>query len=116
MADELRPATGDNIEYKAYARHFEHPGETDEPARRAVLYVVATLTKRDSGWTFNLVPQASEPDTWHLLEDAPGFGDGNRTYYIASGSSEHETEVPSSIKILTGEDESPTRVSVVPWD
>ena len=30
MPDEFRPATGEAIEYKAFARHFDHPGD-DEP-------------------------------------------------------------------------------------
>jgi hypothetical protein len=117
MADEFRPATGENIEYKAYARQFEHPGESDEPARRAVLYVVATLTKPDSGWTFALVRQEGEPDVWRFLEDRPAYADENRTYYIACGTSEHEVEkVPRSIKVIAEDPDKPTRVSVVPWD
>lgn len=113
MADEFVPATGENIEYKAFARHFEHPD--DDENRASVLYVVATLSKPDSGWTFALVEQEGEPDTWRLLEDRPAFFDGDRTYYVACGSSERELEaVPRSIAVITGE--GTTRVSVVPWD
>lgn len=116
MADEFRPATGDDIEYKAFARPFEHPGETDEDPRRAVLYIFATLTKPDSGWNFLLVPQADDFDTWRLLEDDPSYRDGDRTFYSACGSSEHGVEkVPKTVRILTGTD-TVARVSVVPWD
>lgn len=114
MADEFRPAKPDNAEYKAFARHFEHE-ETDEPARRAVLYVIATLSYPDSGWNVVLVPQEGEPDTWRLLEDEPPFRDGDRTYYIACGSSERELEaVPKTVRVIDGKETN--RVSVVPWD
>jgi len=107
-------ADAENVEYKAFARQFEHE-ESDEPGLRAVLYVVATLTFPDSGWQVLLVPQAGEVDTWHLLADKPGYRDQDRTYYIASGSSEHEVaDVPKVIRVLNGE--TVTRVSVVPWD
>jgi len=116
MADEYRPANPEQVEYKAYARQFEHAGEADEEERRrGVLFLVATLSYPDSGWQVILVPQEGEPDTWRLLEDEPPYRDGDRTYYIASGSSEHELEmVPKSVKVIDGRDE--TRVSVVPWD
>jgi len=114
MPQEFRPANPEQVEYKAYARHFENV-ETDEPERRAVLYVVATLTYPDSGWQVILVPQAGEFDTWRLLEDEPGFRDGDRTYYVACGSSEHEVEaIPKTIRVVDGEETR--RVSVVPWD
>lgn len=116
MADEFRPATGDDIEYKAFVREFEHPEEDDESPRRSVLYVVSTLTKPDSGWTFVLVPQADEIDTWRLLEDEPAFRDGDRSFFIVSGSSDHEIDkVPKTIRVIIG-DNDVTRVSVVPWD
>ena len=115
MPDEFFAATGENIEYKAYARHFENPEETDESSRVAVLYVVATLTKPDTGWTFMLTPQEGEPDIWRFLEDAPGYRDNNRSYYIASGSAEVPVDlVPQSIGIVT--ETGTTRVSVAPWD
>ena len=110
---EFRPANPEAVEYKAYARHFDHPDE--KPDRRAVLYIMATMTYPDSGWEVMLVPQAGEPDTWRLLEDEPGFRDNDRTYYVACGSSEHELEaVPKTVRVI--EADSSTRVSVVPWD
>ena len=113
MPDEFRPATGEDIEYKAFARHFEHPGD-DEP-NASVLYAVATLSKPDSGWRFLLVEQEGEPDLWRLFEDEPVARDGDRTYYLASGSSEKELDnVPRSIAVIDGQ--GTTRVSVVPWD
>lgn len=115
MPHEFEPAVeAENVEYKAFARHFEHE-EEDEPGRRGVLYVIATLTFPDSGWQVTLVPQAGEIDTWRLLADKPGYRDNDRTYYIASGSSEHELEqVPKTVRVINGEQVN--RVSVVPWD
>lgn len=108
------PVEAENIEYKAFARHFEHE-EGDEPGRRAVLFVLATMSFPDSGWEVLLTPQAGEPDTWRLLADAPGFRDHDRTYVIACGSTEHEIEeVPKTVRVVAGEEV--TRVSVVPWD
>lgn len=113
MPDEFVHAEAEAVEYKAYARHFEHVGE-DEP-RMAVLYVVATLSMPDSGWRFVVVPQEGDPETWRLFGDAPPFTDGDRTYYIASGTTEHELDaVPTSIVVVDAK--GPTRVSVVPWD
>ena len=115
MPNEFVAATGENIEYKAYVRHFENPEETDEPSRVSVLYVIATLTKPDSGWTFMLAQQEGEPDTWRFLEDAPGYRDNNRTYYIASGTSEMPLDaVLRSIAVIT--ETGTTRVAVAPWD
>lgn len=110
---EFRPAHPESVEYKAFARHFDHPDE--QPDRRAILFVVATMSYPDSGWEVTIVQQAGEPDTWRLLEDEPGYRDGDRTYYVACGSTEHEIEeVPRTIRVVTGE--GSTRVSVVPWD
>ena len=115
MAHHFRGATGENIEYKAYARHFEDPTETDEPARRSVLFVVATLTKADGGWEFEIVPQEGEHDVWRFLEQPPGYDDNNRTYYIASGTSEMPLDaVLRSIAVIT--ETGTTRVAVAPWD
>lgn len=115
MAQEFVASTGEDVEYKAYIRQFENPEENDENPRVAVLYVVATLTKPDSGWQFMLAPQADELDSWVLLEDAPGFRDDNRTYYIASGNREVPVDgEPKSIAVVS--DEGTARVSVVPWD
>lgn len=115
MADEFRPANPEQVEYKAYARQFEHAGEDEEEARRGVLFLIATLTYPDSGWQVILVPQEGEPDTWRLLEDEPSYRDGDRTYYIAGGSSEHEiAAVPKSVRVIDGNDTH--RVAVVPWD
>lgn len=115
MPNEFEPALeAESVEYKAYMRQFEHE-EDDEPSRRGVLYVIATLSFPDSGWEVLLVPQADEPDTWRLLADKPSFRDGNRTYLIACGTSEHELEeVPKNVRVINGDDT--TRVSVVPWD
>lgn len=118
MANEFRLAIeAQNVEFKAFSRHFEHPGEEDEPARRAVLYVVATMSFPDSGWQVEMVPvEGTKFEEWMLLEDPPGFGDHNRTYQIAAGSSEHEVDaVPETIKVRYGDDKV-TRVSVQPWD
>lgn len=118
MADEFRLAMdAENVEFKAYARHFEHPGEEDEPTRRALIIVVATLSFPDSGWNVMITPvEGTEDDEWILLEDKPGFQDRDRTYYAVAGSSEHEVErVPETIRVRHGDDEI-TRVSVVPWD
>lgn len=117
MPDEFRLASAaENVEFKAYARHFEHPGEDEEERRRAVLYVVATLSFPDSGWNVEIVPVEGEVDEWMLLEDPPGYGDHSRTYYVAAGNTEHQiADVPETISVRHGEDEI-TRVSVVPWD
>jgi len=119
MADEFRSAIdAEDVEFKAYARHFEHREENEEEQRRAVLYAVATVSYPDSGWQVELVQVEGNPDEWILLEDPPGFGDRQRTYLIASGSSLHEVaEVPETIVVRYGENgEETTRVSVVPWD
>ena len=115
MPNEFEPAIeAESAEFKAFARHFEHD-ETDEPPRRAVLYVVATMSFPDSGWEVAIVPQADEPETWRLLADRPPYRDGDRTYLIACGTTEHEVDaVPKSIRVVNGE--TVTRVSVVPWD
>lgn len=118
MADEFRLAVdSQNVEFKAFARHFEHPGEEDEPSRRAILTVVASLTFPDSGWNVLITPvEGTDNEEWVLLEDPPGFKDRDRTYYSACGNTEHEIEkVPKTVRVRHGEDEI-TRVSVVPWD
>lgn len=118
MADEFRLAIdAQNVEFKAYARHFEHPDEEDEPTRRVILIVLATLTFPDSGWNVMVTPvEGTAAEEWILLEDPPGFEDGNRTFYSACGTTEHEVEaVPKTIAVRHGRDEL-TRVSVVPWD
>lgn len=118
MADEFRLAVdAQDIEFKAYARHFEHPGEEDEPSRRAILLVVATLTFPDSGWNVMVTPvEGTGAEEWILLEDPPGFRDRNRTYYAVAGNTEHEVEqIPETIRVRHGEGKI-TRVSVVPWD
>ena len=113
MPDELRPADGEAIEYKAFARHFEH--RDDDETRAAVVYVVATLSKPDTGWRFMMVEQEGDPEVWRLFEDDPGHRDGDRTYYVACGSSEKEVDnVPRSVNVIDAE--GPHRVSVVPWD
>lgn len=113
MPHNYCPATGDDIEFKAYSRAFENPGDDERNA--SVLYVVATLSKPDSGWDFLLVEQAGEPDVWRLLEDPPAFDDADRTYYIACGTSERALDaVPKSIQVITHA--GTTRVSVAPWD
>lgn len=118
MADEFRLAVdAQDVDFKAYARHFEHPGEEDEPARRAILIVLATMSFPDSGWNVMITPvEGTENEEWLLLEDPPGFKDGDRTYYSTSGNTEHEVEaVPKTIRVRHGEDKI-SRVSVVPWD
>ena len=88
--------------------------EDDEP-NASVLYVVATLSKPDSGWRFLLVEQEGEPDLWRLLEEAPLSADGDRTYYVACGSSEKPLDdVPKSVRVIFADDT--VRASVVPWD
>lgn len=117
MADEFRLATdAQNVDVKAFARHFEHPGEEDEPARRAVLYVVATMSFPDSGWQVRIEPvEGTGQEEWMLLEDPPGFKDRDRTYLIACGTTEHEVaKVPETILVRHGD--QVTRVSVAPWD
>jgi len=119
MADEFRSAVAaENVELKAYARHFEHRDENEEERRRAVIYAVATMSFPDSGWQVELVQVEGHTDEWLLLEDSPGFGDRQRTYLIASGTSLHEVEeVPKTIVVRYGEDgQQTTRVSVAPWD
>lgn len=118
MADDFRLAVdAQDVDFKAYARHFEHPGEEDEPSRRAILIVLATLTFPDSGWNVMITPvEGTDNEEWILLEDEPAFRDRNRTYYSTSGNTEHEvTKVPETIRVRHGEDEI-SRVSVVPWD
>lgn len=117
MPDEFRLATdAQNVDVKAFARHFEHPGEEDEPPRRAVLYVVATMSFPDSGWQVRIEPvEGTGQEEWLLLEDPPGFKDGDRTYLIACGTTEHEVDrVPETIRVQHGD--QVTRVSVAPWD
>jgi hypothetical protein len=119
MAHEYRSATeAENVEFKAYARHFEHRDENEEERRRAVIYAVGTMSFPDSGWQVDLVQVEGHVDEWILLEDPPGYGDKQRTYVIASGTSLHEVEeVPKTIVVRYGEDgNETTRVSVVPWD
>lgn len=118
MANEFRLAVeAQNVEFKAFARQFEHEGEEDEPSRRAVVYLIATMSFPDSGWQVVVAPvEGTGAEEWVLMEDPPGFGDRNRTFIIASGSSEHEVEsVPETLKVRLGDDRV-TRVSVVPWD
>ena len=113
MPRDLQPATGENVAYKAYVRHFQHVGDDDAQAK--VLYVIATLTFPDSGWQVLLVPQADEPTVWRLLAEAPGFADGDRTYYVASGSSEHAVDaVPKELKVVDGNET--TVVPVESWE
>lgn len=117
MPDEFRLALdAESVEFKAYARQFENRGEEDEPARRAVLYVIGTMTFPDSGWRVRLEPvEGSEDEEWVLLEDVPGYRDMNRTYLIACGTSERELEaVPETIVVRFGDETK--RVSVAPWD
>jgi hypothetical protein len=119
MPNEFRMAVeAENVEFKAYARHFEHPRENEEEQRRSVIFAVATMSYPDSGWQVELVQVEGKPEEWILLEDPPGFGDEQRTYLIASGSSLHEVEqAPKTIVVRYGVDgEETTRVSVVPWD
>lgn len=120
MADEFRLAfAAENVEFKAYARHFEHPGEEDEPTRRAVLLVVATLSFPDSGWNVIVTPvEGTRAEEWMLLEDEPPYRDHARTFYAAAGNTDHEIdEIPKTVKIRYGKDgEEVTRVNVVPWD
>lgn len=119
MADEFRAAVdAQDLEFKAYSRHFEHRDEDEEEQRRAVIFAVATMSYPDSGWQVELVQVEGHTDEWILLEDPPGFGDKQRTYLIASGSSLHEVEeVPKTIVVRHGVDgEETTRVSVAPWD
>ncbi len=119
MADKYRAATdAEDIELKAYARHFEHRDEDEGEQRRAVVYAVATMSYPDSGWQATLAQVEGTPDEWILLEDPPGYGDKHRTYLIASGTSLHEvSEVPETIVVRYGENGGQTtRVSVVPWD
>jgi hypothetical protein len=119
MANEYRSAVAaEDVEFKAYSRHFEHREENEEEQRRAVIFVVATMSFPDSGWQVEMVQVEGHVDEWILLEDPPGYGDRQRTYLIASGSSLHEVEeVPKTIVVRYGEEgNETTRVSVVPWD
>jgi len=117
MPTEFRLAVeAQNVEFKAFARQFEHPGDEDEPPRRAVVYLIATMSYPDSGWQVTVAPvEGTHAEEWVLLEDPPGFGDRHRTFVIASGVSEHEVEaVPKTLKVRYAD--NVTRVSVVPWD
>ena len=119
MAHEFRSAiSAEDVEFKAYSRHFEHREENEEEQRRAVIFAVATLAYPDSGWQVDLVQVEGHPEEWILLEDPPGYGDRQRTYLIASGTSLHEVEkVPKTIVVRYGEEgKETTRVSVAPWD
>lgn len=119
MANEFRSAIdAENVEFKAYARHFEHRDEDPPEQRRAVLYAVATMSYPDSGWQVAMAQVEGKPDEWILLEDPPGYGDKQRTYLVASGTSLHEVEeIPKTIVVRYGvEGKETTRVSVVPWD
>ena len=113
MPDRFTLTDGEAVEYKAFVRFFEHSSD-DEP-RGAVLYVVMTLTKPDSGWRFLIVEQEGEPDLWRSFQDAPASADGDRTYYGAIGTTEKEIDgIPRSIVVLDADGEH--RVSVAPWD
>lgn len=119
MANEYRSATAaENVDFKAYSRHFEHREENEEEQRRAVIFAVGTMSFPDSGWQVELVQVEGHVDEWILLEDPPGYGDKERTYAIASGTSLHEVEeVPKTIVVRYGEEgQETTRVSVAPWD
>ena len=119
MPHEYRSAiAAEDVEFKAYARHFEHREENEEEQRRAVIFAVATMSFPDSGWQVELTQVEGNPDEWILLEDPPGYGDKQRTYLIASGSSLHEVEeVPETIVVRYGEDgQETTRVAVAPWE
>jgi len=117
MADKFRLATeAQDAELKAYARHFEHRGEEDESPRRAVLYVIATVSFPDSGWNLRIEPiEGTDQQEWVLLEDPPGFRDTDRSYLIACGSTEREVEAVPKTIVVKHHDQT-TRVSVVPWD
>ena len=111
MADKFRPATGQVIEYKAYARRFKRPGKAPDAP---VLYVVATMTYPDSGWRVILVEQEGAPEIWRLLDEEPAHSDGKRTYYIASGSSEHVVAtIPKSVTVYDAR--GGRRIPVLRW-
>lgn len=119
MTDEFRLAVdAQNVELKAYARHFEHPGEEDEgdETRHAVLIVLATMSFPDSGWNVIVTPvEGTRAEEWIVLEDAPSFRDRQRSFYSAVGNTLHQVgEVPETVKVKYGDEV--TRVSVTPWD
>jgi hypothetical protein len=119
MADKFRSAVdAEDVEFKAYSRHFEHRDDDEADRRRAVIFAVATMSYPDSGWEVTLVQVEGKPDEWMLLEEPPGFDDKRRTYLIASGSSRCGVEeVPKTIVVRHGVDAGQTtRVSVAPWD
>jgi len=119
MGNEFRSAVdAQDVEFKAYARQFEHREEDEQDRRRAVIFAVATMSYPDSGWQVALAQVEGKPDEWILLEDPPGYGDHQRTFLIASGSSLHPVEeVPKTIVVRYGEEgQQTTRVSVAPWD
>ncbi|MEM7049391.1 MAG: hypothetical protein AAF604_07015 [Acidobacteriota bacterium] len=97
------------IGYRAFVRDFDH-----SDGRDGVLYVLATMSFPDGGWTAMIVPQADKLDEWRLLVEAPPYGDGKRTYVIASGTTEHQMEhVPKVVRVCYGDDT--TEVKVEPW-
>lgn len=103
----------EQVEYKAYTRHFSHDGEGKDD--HVVLFVVATMTYPDTGWVVNLVPQEGDEGAWLLLEDEPAYRDNQRTFVVASGTTDHEVEkAPEKITVQAGEKK--TTVSVVAWD
>ncbi|MEM7479891.1 MAG: hypothetical protein AAF481_01845 [Acidobacteriota bacterium] len=99
-----------SVEYRAFVRDFDR-----QDGRDGVLYVIATMSFPDSGWTAMIVPQADRPDEWRLLVQKPPYRDGSRTYVIASGTTEHQMEhVPKVIRVFNVSEE--TNVKVEPWD
>lgn len=97
-----------DVEYKAFSRDFDC-----DPEGKKVLFVVATMSRPERGWRFNLVPQAGHPEHWRLLERRPNYSDGSVTCYTASGSTEHEVAVPKQITVIGPHGEA--TVDVQPW-
>lgn len=119
MPDDFRLAVdAQNVELKAYARHFEHPEEEAEgdETRHAVLIVVASMSFPDSGWNVIVTPvEGTRAEEWIVLEDPPSFRDEQRTFYAVAGNTLHQVaEVPETIRVKYGD--QVTRVSVAPWD
>ena len=108
-ATGIQPATGSAIEYKAYARSFG-----PAPGGGRVLYLIATCSYPVGGYEIFFEAE-SRPDTFRLMERAPGISNQLVTYYIASWTSGQRLLItPSQIMVMDAQ--GLHKVAVVPWE
>lgn len=105
----VQPATGSAIEYKAYARSFK-----PEPGSDKVLYLIATCFYPTGGYEI-FFEAGAEPDTFTLMEKAPGISNQLMTYYIASWTNgQRRSDKPSQITVMDAH--GMHKVAVVLWE